>query len=71
MTLKFLCQSCEHFRGGGRCDAFPAGIPDEILTGDNDHSGPVDGDGGIRYEGVPVLRDLFHIDTDVQPRRQT
>ena len=31
------------------CDAFPRGIPAEILSGANDHTGPVEGDDGLLY----------------------
>lgn len=32
------------------CAAFPAGIPDEIFSGQFDHRKAYDGDGGIRWE---------------------
>jgi len=32
------------------CDAFPAGIPEEILSGRDKHEKPYPGDGGVRYE---------------------
>lgn len=32
------------------CAAFPNGIPAEIWHGENDHSEPYPGDGGIRFE---------------------
>jgi hypothetical protein len=39
-----ICMSCVHFRPiSGGCDAFPDGIPDEILIGDNNHSKPLEG----------------------------
>lgn len=49
---------CVHFRGAEgdepkqvvTCDAFPDGIPEEIAYGDNDHTEPYPGDGGIQYE---------------------
>lgn len=48
------CASCKHFRTGSRtnptCDAFPDGIPEEILFGRNDHRKPFPGDHGIQYE---------------------
>lgn len=31
------------------CEAFPQGIPEVILRGDNDHHKPVPGDQGITY----------------------
>lgn len=45
------CLWCKHkWDGVLRCDAFPDGIPDEIVTGLHDHRKPFGGDGGIRYE---------------------
>ena len=46
------CVSCKYW--GGRlnpreCEAFPDGIPSDILSGMNNHSTPVKGDGGLRY----------------------
>lgn len=37
------------------CLAFPLGIPEEILSGENGHEAAYPGDGGVRYEG-PVDR---------------
>lgn len=34
------------------CLAFPAGIPSEILTGENDHTREVEGDNGIRFDKI-------------------
>lgn len=42
-TIKLICFECVHFRPNrGGCDAFPDGIPDEIL-GTNKHSKPIPG----------------------------
>lgn len=39
-----ICSSCKHFdRIEGNCKAFPDGIPDEILSGANDHKKPLQG----------------------------
>lgn len=47
-----LCISCRHIRADYACDAFPDGIPFEIVAG-NPHREPFKGDGGIRYEKRP------------------
>lgn len=45
------CITCKHkWPGALQCNAFPDGIPVEIVTGEHDHRKPFDGDGGIRYE---------------------
>lgn len=47
------CNGCIHTRGFGKCDAFPVGIPRELMTTDITHDKPYEGDGGIRYEKNP------------------
>lgn len=37
MPTKDLCLNCKHYWGALACAAFPDRIPDDILTGDNDH----------------------------------
>lgn len=50
------CYTCKHMHKGAlspkhlTCDAFPDGIPDDIIFGDNMHDEPYPGDHGIQYE---------------------
>lgn len=46
------CATCKHRskKLPGICLAFPDGIPNDILTGKNDHTKPYKGDDGILYE---------------------
>ncbi len=52
------CSHCRHLWLSGRgpwrmrsiCNAFPKGIPFEILRGEFDHTQPHEGDRGIRFE---------------------
>lgn len=40
--INFICFECKHFdifKGG--CTAFPDGIPEEITSGENEHSIPL------------------------------
>jgi hypothetical protein len=49
-----LCIFCRHLKDGQvRCEAFSAGIPDDILFALRDHREPYAGDGGIRFELKP------------------
>jgi len=53
-AVKLICSSCKHFdRADGNCTAFPDGIPDEILSGENNHSKPLPEQGNdIVFEPV-------------------
>lgn len=46
------CYQCRHVRVDYSCDAFPDGMPIEIVNG-FDHSQPLAGDNGIRFEPRP------------------
>jgi hypothetical protein len=50
-----MCYSCVHFQspqpdGSLPCEAFPYGIPSDILEGQTDHRQSVEGDDGIVFE---------------------
>jgi len=53
-----VCAYCKHLyfddngKTTGTCDAFPGGIPSEIILLENDHSKPVKGDHGIQFEST-------------------
>ncbi len=51
------CEICAHRTmldiGGWACAAFPAGIPEELQSGQVDHRQPVDGDRGIQFTPHP------------------
>jgi hypothetical protein len=41
-AVNLVCLKCIHFRRfEGGCDAFPNGIPNEITSGENEHSKPL------------------------------
>ena len=46
------CAFCVHDHANGACDAFPKGVPLEILTNDHDHHKPYEGDHGILFKSV-------------------
>ena len=50
--FSLICTYClhKHLTMSHTCDAFPTGIPDEIWRGENPHTSPYPGDGGIRFE---------------------
>ena len=41
MTPLISCLYCKHLGKNKLCKAFPEGIPEEILTGKNNHSKPL------------------------------
>lgn len=47
-----MCPQCRHLidPSGGRCAAFPEGIPDEITDGTIQHTERIPGDHGITFE---------------------
>lgn len=47
-----ICHACARDKDGTqqRCDAFPDGIPAEILNGTLDHRVPQAGDHGLRFK---------------------
>ncbi len=45
------CIICCHYTHALTCDAYPEGIPDEIISGQIDHKKPYKGDNGIQFEG--------------------
>lgn len=55
MATSNQCVTCNHYRGGLACDAFPEGIPDPVLTGLVDHRKPTPGDNGITWEPIPTV----------------
>ena len=48
-----ICLGCSHFRkqDGNKftCDAFPGGIPDQIINSEAEHRQPYKGDNDIQY----------------------
>jgi len=53
ITLEPVCFNCKHFDiETSNCAAYSKQIPDEILNGNNDHTKPFKGDGGIRFEPI-------------------
>jgi len=48
--LSHQCVLCKHYNGVLKCDAFPMGIPQEIISGLVSHKEPYKGDNGIQFE---------------------
>jgi hypothetical protein len=45
-----MCAECARYKGGARCEAYPDGIPDEIIdTQQWDHRVPKPGDRGLQF----------------------
>ena len=49
-----ICNECIHRKSGEtKCNAYPDGIPKNILTGKVDHRKKYINDNGIRFEPIP------------------
>ncbi len=48
-----------HWRITWTCIAFPGGIPDEVATGQHDHTKPYPEDSGVRWELNPIMREVI------------
>lgn len=48
-----MCETCARSRPDGTCDAYPDGIPEEIIMNEWDHRFPKPGDHGLQYDPVP------------------
>src|SRR5688500_6505094 len=45
-----VCFHCAHFQGNRSCHAFTYEIPNEVWSGENDHTKQIDGDQGILFK---------------------
>jgi len=53
MGTVFYCLMCKNYTDNGECLAFPDGIPDEILRGEQEHTKPLpDQNNDIVYEPI-------------------
>ena len=49
-----MCDKCIHYKGKGECDAFPDGIPNDIITEERRHDEPVpEQDNDIVFSSIP------------------
>ena len=53
MPISLQCYECKHYIDGVTCMAFEK-IPEEIYTGEFDHTEPYPGDQGYRYEKLEL-----------------
>ncbi len=60
------CSVCRHKTMGEQtCEAFPGGIPAEILANNVSHANPIEGDGGLISQPIEISRSLFEQMTGV------
>ncbi|HEV8079563.1 MAG TPA: hypothetical protein VGP43_02540 [Chitinophagaceae bacterium] len=54
-----LCNICKNYLGDLKCQAFPQGIPEQILNGENNHTEPLsDQDNEIVFEMDKKIKDI-------------
>lgn len=79
MIMRTICTKCALFefdveRDMQVCEAFPQGIPDEILRGGFDHRNPYPGDNGIMFvpDGPVDVEKLDALTTPVEtPKKRS
>ena len=52
MTTCSQCIECKNYEMMLSCRAFPDGVPEDILTGEHDHTKPYKGDNGITFDPI-------------------
>lgn len=57
--LPVLCGACTRYRKGDVCEAFPRGIPDDIIRWGKNHQQSYPGDNGIRFNLDPDKQRQF------------
>lgn len=57
-----LCVTCRFWHRANHeaftCDAYPDGIPEEIIQSEHDHHEPFRGDGGIQYKPLQPSKEV-------------
>ena len=49
-----MCLACKRYDPEtGACEAYPGGVPEEIIVGNWDHRFPKPGDRGLRFDPKP------------------
>jgi len=45
-----MCEDCEYYHGVNTCDAFVDQIPLRIISGEQNHYLPIEGDNGLQFK---------------------
>lgn len=63
-----LCSKCTRFNterlDAEVCEAFPEGIPLDVLSGERVHTEPVEGDNGLMFQPLPGFEWLSEAKTE-------
>ena len=64
-----ICDECKHYHATDnndfKCDAYPEGIPIEIITNEIDHHKPYKGDQGIKFESKRKRKESGKTSTEI------
>lgn len=66
-----LCFLCARYRDSYRCEAFPDGIPFDIIASEKDHRRPIKGDHGLHFLPITDVADQYAEDLFVVRDRET
>lgn len=72
-----ICFMCTHYRENYHCDAFPDGIPFDVIASNIDHRNEIEGDNGIHFQpisesAVTYAEELFGVDVPgLRPARMS
>ena len=65
-----LCFLCKRYQDSYQCEAFPQGIPADVIASRVDHRRPLAGDQGLQFAAVSPAAVRYAEDLFPEPRRR-